>query len=94
MWRKFIIAAAACLLFAGGLFADEARVAAVNPREQTITVNVDGKEQTLDARRIKLFNAAGRESKLEDLKLEKGDRLEYKARDGKITELKVPGGKY
>jgi hypothetical protein len=100
MTRIVAAAVAALLLWGGTLLADEASLVKVDLRAQEVTLKLFGKdhdsqEQTLDARRVRIFNAAGKELKLEDVdRLRPGTRLEYKAREGRITELKVLSGKF
>jgi hypothetical protein len=94
MWYRFLIAALVCLVFVGSLFADPATFVRADLQAQKITIKVNDTEHTLDARGLKIYNAAGKEIKLEDLKLGQGARLEFKARDGKVTELRLAGGKF
>jgi hypothetical protein len=94
---KHIVAVALALVLLGGgkLLADEAWFVKVDLRTQNVIVKVgdradSAQEQTLDGRQVRVFNAAGRQLKLEEVdRLRPGTRLEYKAREGRILELKV-----
>jgi hypothetical protein len=92
-----LLAALVVVLFGGGaLLADEVCLVKVDVKAQEVTVKVCDKNQTqvLDARRVKVFDRARKEIKLEDLeKMEAGTKLEFKTRDGRISELKLTSSK-
>jgi hypothetical protein len=100
----------AVLAWGGTLLAEEVCLVKVDVKAQEVTVKVcdkdqpakepsglspSAKEQTLDARRVRIFTAAGKELKIEEVeKLKEGTRFEFKTREGRITELKVLATKY
>ena len=92
--RSVILATAALLFCVGTLRADPATFVGADKDSQKITINMNGKDYTFDARGVRLYNPNGQELKLEDFAFtRRGARLDVKEQGGKIVEIRVAGGK-
>jgi hypothetical protein len=102
MTRHFFTAVAviATLVLGSAVaLADDVSFVKVDLSTQKITVKVGDssnmEEKVVDAKRVKLTNSSGKEVELKEFdRLKAGTRLEFKARNGEITELKISPSKF
>src|SRR5262245_41763918 len=94
MNMRSIILATAALLFCVGTLRAETTFVGADKDSQKITINMNGKDYTFDARGVRLYNPNGQEIKLEDFSFtRRGARLDVKEQGGKIVEIRVAGGR-
>ena len=92
MMRKFLAAALALVVFAGGLLAGEAVVVSYDKETMNLVVKEGDKERTLKLKKsTHIHDVDGSELKVKDRpeKLKKGVKIDIEEEKGKVVEINI-----